>query len=125
MTRRAGLSSFHEDVFYKHFRPFRHPDAAFDIWGGHGLETFGSDLAIASEYDSNCVWTVIDGENDEWIVPGLRFVNRICYLLTEVPHQGAAIEFRVARSGVSLTPLGLGRRIATLRHLLSQSAENP
>lgn len=31
----------HEDTFYEYFKPFRHADARHDIWGGHGLETFG------------------------------------------------------------------------------------
>lgn len=61
---------FHEDVFYKHFRPFRHPAARFDIWGGHGLETFGEDLRLVREYDRTYVWTVLDGDKDQWIIPG-------------------------------------------------------
>lgn len=31
------LKTFHEDVFYEHFRPFRHDKSEFDIWGGLGL----------------------------------------------------------------------------------------
>ena len=111
-------TAFHEDVFYEYFRPFRHPDAEFDIWGGHGLETFGADLALVRNYDPNYVWTVLDGDTDQWIVSGLYRVNRVCYLLTEVPHRGAAIEFRVSRSASSLSRLGLTRRIATLRRIL-------
>jgi hypothetical protein len=38
----------HEDVFYHYFKPYRHPAAQYEIWGGLGLETFGSDLALAS-----------------------------------------------------------------------------
>jgi hypothetical protein len=114
----ARSSSFHEDVFYEYFRPFRHPNAEFDVWGGHGLETFGGDLEIVRRYDQDYVWTVLEAENNEWIVPGFHYVNRICYLLTEMPHRGAAIEFRVSRSASSLTQLGLTRRIATLRRIL-------
>ena len=111
-------TSFHEDVFYKYFRPLRHPSAEFDAWGGHGLETFGSDLAIVRDYDQNFVWTVLDAENSQWIVSGFHHVNRVCYLLTEVPHCGIPLEFRVAPSWGALTPLGLARRIATLRRML-------
>lgn len=114
----ARSSSFHEDVFYEYFRPFRHPNAQFDVWGGHGLETFGGDLEIVRRYDQDYVWTVLEAENNEWIVPGFHYVNRICYLLTEMPHRGAAIEFRVSRSASSLTRLGLTRRVATLRRIL-------
>jgi hypothetical protein len=111
---------FHEDVFYEHFRPFRHPSAHFDIWGGHGLETFGADLQIVKSYSEDFVWTVVDGDkgDDQWITPGLHYVNRVCYLLTELPHGGASVEFRIAREAGSLTPLGLNRRISTLRRIL-------
>ena len=113
--------AFHEDVFYEYFRPIRHPAAQFDIWGGHGLETFGKDLALVQSYAHDLVWTVLDGDRDQWIVPGLRYVNRVCYLLTELPHHGVLIEFRVAPSNRSLTPLGFSRRIATLRRVMARS----
>lgn len=114
---------FHEDVFYEYFRPFRHPSSHFNIWGGHGLETFGADLQIVQRYSEDFVWTVVDGDEgpDQWITPGFHFVNRVCYLLTEVPHDGALVEFRIARNALSLTPLGLTRRISTLRRLLLAS----
>ena len=114
---------FHEDVFYEHFRPFRHPLARFDIWGGHGLETFGDDLQLAFVHDENHVWTAVDGEvgADQWIIPGFHRVNRICFLLTEVPHFDAPIEFRIERRPRSLTPIGLARRITTLKRILSEA----
>lgn len=111
---------FHEDVFYEYFRPFRHPSAHFEIWGGHGLETFGEDLQIVKSYSEGFIWTVVDGCEgpDQWITPGVHFVNRICYLLTEVPHGWAPVEFRIKNRPRSLTHLGLTRRISTLRRLL-------
>lgn len=112
---------FHEDVFYEYFRPFRHPSSNFDIWGGLGLETFGEDLTLIRDYDEDFVWTVVDGSegNDQWIIPGYHHVNRICYLLTEIAHKGASIEFRVVRGPHSLTQLGLTRRVSTLKRILS------
>lgn len=116
-------TAFHEDVFYEYFRPFRHPLAGFDIWGGHGLETFGDDLQLAFNHDENHVWTVVDGEvgTDQWIIPGFHRVNRICFLLTEVAHHDAPVEFRIERGPRSLTPIGLARRITTLKRILSES----
>jgi hypothetical protein len=110
--------SFHEDVFYEYFKPFKHPKSNFDIWGGHGLETFGNDLAIAKNYDQDYVWTVVEGDVDEWIVPGFHRVNRVCYLLTKEPHKDAPIQFRIAREGRPLTQIGFARRITVLRRLL-------
>ena len=117
---------FHEDVFYEYFHPFRHPSARFDIWGGHGLETFGEDLQLACTYDDDHVWTVVDGEDlDQWIIPGFHLVNRICFLLTEVAHHDAPLEFRIERGHRSLTPRGLARRITTLKRILAaHNAEN-
>ena len=116
-------SVFHEDVFYEHFRPFRHPLARYDIWGGHELETFGDDLQLAFNYDYDYVWTVVDGGEgpDQWIIPGFHHVNRICFLLTEVAHFDAPIEFRIERGPHSLTPIGLARRITTLKRILSEN----
>jgi len=113
--------TFHEDVFYEYFRPFRHPSAKFDIWGGYGLETFGEDLLLVRRYAPVCVWTVIDGEQDQWIVPGYNYVNRVCYVLTELPHNQAQVEFRIAQNSRSLTPLGLTRRIVTLRRIVAHA----
>ena len=113
-------SIFHDDVFYEFFRPFRHPDSGFDIWGGHGLETFGSDLLLVNKSPKEFVWTVLDGASgqDQWITPGIRWVNRVCYLLTEVPHNWADVEFCVHHNLKSLTQIGLKRRLSALREIV-------
>lgn len=109
----------HEDAFYEYYKPYRHPRSAHDIWGGHGLETFGSDLELVAATDPNHVWTVLeDGmSNDYWIVTGIHRVNRICYLLTEVPHHSVPIDFRVRYRPrpVSLTEIGLARQISRIK----------
>ena len=87
----------HEDAFYEYFKPYRHPDTCHNIWGGLGLETYGEDLDTVRKLDDAYVWTVMDGcsGNDQWITPGIHFVNRICYLVTEKSHQGVDVEFRI------------------------------
>lgn len=121
------ISVFHEDVFYEYFRPFRHPSASFDVWGGHGLEIFGDDLKIVNDYAQEFVWTVVDGSegSDQWILPGYHHVNRICYLLTKRPHDWAPLEFRIARGPHSLTPLGLARRVSSLKRIMSVQKSAP
>jgi hypothetical protein len=122
------ITVFHEDVFYEYFQPFRHPTAKFDIWGGHGIETHGSDLHLAASYDANYVWTVVDGDAgiDQWIVPGFHRVNRVCYLFTIRPHFDAPIEFRVEHGPRSLTSIGLKRRVTVLKRILAaHNGENP
>ena len=111
---------FHEDVFDDYFQPFRHPSSHFDIWGGLGLETFGEDLKIVRGFDRSCVWTVVEGGtgSDLWITPGLHYVNRICYLVTRLPHDDAPIAFRIKDKPRSITDIGLARRMTTLRKLM-------
>lgn len=115
-----ATSIFHEDVFYAYFRPFRHPSSHFNIWGGHGLETFGEDLQIVKSFNQNFVWTVVDGGegSDQWITPGLHRVNRVCYLLTRVPHDWAPIEFRTEGKPRPMTAKGFTRRMTTLSRIM-------
>ena len=109
----------HEDAFYEYFKPIRHPEAQYDIWGGHGLETFGKDLDIVCGYDPAFRWTVVDGDSgsDQWIITGAHYVNRICYLITEMPHNWIDVEFRVRSRPSSLTSVGLTRQMSSLRRL--------
>ena len=118
---------FHEDAFYEYFKPIRHPEAQYDIWGGHGLETFGKDLEIVCRHDPAFVWTVIDGccGPDQWIITGAHYVNRICYLITEIPHNWIDVEFRVRSRPSSLTELGLKRQMSSLRRLSVATAAHP
>ena len=113
---------FHEDVFYEHFIPYRHPEAHHEVWGGHGLETFGNDLDVVRRHDPAYLWTVLDGESgkSQWIVPGFHYVNRVCYIVTKIPHNSIHVEFRVNSRMRSMTKLGLKRQTAKMLKLLSQ-----
>ncbi len=113
----SSIESFvlHEDAFYEYFKPYRHPEAQYNIWGGIGLETFGKDYETVRGLDPDFVWTVIEGDSDDlWITPGIRYVNRICYLVTERSHMGLDVEFRCPHRMTSLTELGLKRQINKL-----------
>jgi len=111
-----SMLTLHEDAFYEFFRPYRHPKASCDIWGGIGLETFGDDLELVKSLQVESVWTVVDGgdDSDQWIIPGIHAVNRICYLVTEVPHDWREVQFRIPARGYSLTSLGLKRQVNKL-----------
>lgn len=114
----------HEDTFYAFFKPRSDLGVESECWGGHGLETYGEDLEIVRRYDENFLWTIVEGDsvNDQWIVPGFHYVNRVCYVITEVPHNGAEVEFRVERGTRFLTALGLTRQLRKLERLLSMHA---
>jgi hypothetical protein len=111
---------FHEDVFDEYFKPVLHPEARREIWGGYGLETFGHDFEIVRRHYWAYVWTVVDSciNSDQWIVPGVHIVNRVCYLTTEIPHKWVDVEFRVPYRGYSLTEHGLKRQISKLSRIM-------
>jgi len=52
------MLTLHEDAFSEFFRPYRHPQASCDIWGGIGLETFGEDLELVKSLPVESVWTM-------------------------------------------------------------------
>lgn len=112
----------HEDAFYEYFGPYRHPEAAHNIWGGLGLETFGPDRELVYRFDANYVWTVVDGDGngDMWITPGVQFVNRHCYLITKRPHHEVEMEFRCPRNASELTPLGLKRQLSQIQKAMNR-----
>lgn len=120
MSEVATTLRLHEDAFYEYFVPYRHPQASNDIWGGHGLETFGADLEIVRSLDANYLWTVVDGDKgrDVWITSGLQYVNRICYLVTKRPHRSIPMDFRVPSPPTSLTAVGLSRQLKKIDALL-------
>lgn len=112
---------FHEDVFFSHFMPYRHPEATTFTWyDGLGLETYGDDLQLVQRLDARYVWTVVDdGENrDQWVCSGIHNVNRVCHLVTYRPHEWVAVDFLVRFRATFLTPVGLTRQLTQLkRHI--------
>lgn len=116
MSRQPKIASFHEDVFYAFFEPYKHPDSSSDIWGGLGLGTFGKDFELVLRAEPDHVWTVIDGDDgSQWIVPGIHLVNRVCYLVTSRSHGWVETEFRLSSSCSTLTSAGLARQSKRLR----------
>ena len=114
------MLTLHEDAFYAFFRPYRHPLASCDVWGGIGLETYGEDLELVKTLPASHLWTVVDGEDgDQWILTGIHTVNRVCYLVTEIAHDWQDVEFRIPARGYSLTGLGLLRQINRLEAWMS------
>ncbi len=119
--------AFHEDAFYAYFKPYRHPQARWDIWDNIGLETFGEDLDLVRSLDSRYIWTVVDGyRSDEmWITPGYRLINRQVYLVTEIPHDWAPVDFRCPEKRPWLTELGLKRQLSQLRRVMDHYYAEP
>lgn len=61
-------------------------NASFDFGrGGCLYETYGRDLAAVRAADPAHIWTVLESDGEMFIASGFHFVNRLGYLLTEVP----------------------------------------
>jgi hypothetical protein len=116
--RMTNTMVLREEVFEEFFEPYRHPNSHHDVWGGLGLETFGKDLALVSSLDPNFVWTVLDGEKDQWIVPGFHWVNRVCYLVSRKPHCDIDVEFKASLRVKDLTERGKIRQLKALKNAI-------
>jgi len=64
----------------------------------------------------------VDGgdDADQWILTGIHTVNRICYLVTEVPHNWMDIQFRIPARGYALTRIGLLRQMNKISRSMSE-----
>lgn len=66
-------------VFEEKYKPHLQEDG-FKQYDTH------DDWELIKNTPENNVWTVVDGDNNNWhITPGRRFVNRLFYLITEIP----------------------------------------
>lgn len=116
------LITVHEDTFYKFFKPFRHPKAKFDIWGGHGLETFGSDYELVKGFDESCIWTVVEGcaSDEECITSGRHLINRVCYLITKISHKNLHIDIACKNPYTPLAKVESMAQISLLKQALAE-----
>jgi hypothetical protein len=81
-----------EAEFNELYRPLTNPinpNAPCDIGDAKGclIETFGAEWDFIRSYDRRRVWTIIDNNDggEYLIISGLRWVNRLGYLITENP----------------------------------------
>lgn len=74
------------------------PKQFADTQTGHPelLETYGDEhqkVLEANQLDPRTVWTLIDGDDGKsYVVNGYHHVNRIAYMITEVPFEGEFLE---------------------------------
>jgi len=75
------------DEWEEKFKPQKNPFVACAPMNDCMLETYGEELAFVSESPDNVVWTLREGDEDDelYISAGAHFVNRLGYIITEVP----------------------------------------
>lgn len=73
-----------EDEFMEYHPIVNHFDenAGFE---GCLFETFGPELEYVAKQDPKHVWTFISGDGGDEVTTGVHIVNRVGYLITEVP----------------------------------------
>lgn len=78
-----------EDAFFEKFKPIKnHISADNDAWNGAMFETFGAEVEFVQAQAKTApetVWTIIETDGDFSITNGYHHVNRVGYLVTEIP----------------------------------------
>lgn len=84
LSKRMRYATWERD-----FRPIKNTHDAHAQLNGYGFETYGKELEevlAVQRVQPGRVWTVIEGDSGKWyIVDGMHVVNRVVYLITEVP----------------------------------------
>ena len=71
-------------AFAEKFKPIKNHISKYDN-GSLMFETFGAEFEYVKEQDFRHVWTWVDGDMSSLLVPGVAYVNRLGYYVTEVP----------------------------------------
>ena len=68
-------------------------NASFD---GCMFETHDEEFVhVLRNADDKKVWTYVEGDEGMYLIPGLHFVNRLGYLITEKPYTDETIEVKL------------------------------
>lgn len=54
--------------------------------GNYYFETYGVDLEFVKSQPKNHIWAMIETDGNLYVVNNYYYANRLCYLLTENPH---------------------------------------
>lgn len=68
------------------YKPIQNPIDSHACFEGTLIETFGEEREFIRTQPDNQIWTLIDEDDDMFILTGFHFVNRMGYFITEVPY---------------------------------------
>lgn len=86
MSDHRTITPLTEDEFEARFPTIRNHIAENAAFDGHLFETYGREFEYVSEHDQRFVWTVVTGDDDALLIcSGIRFVNRLGYLVSMKP----------------------------------------
>jgi hypothetical protein len=83
------------EYFKKKFKPIKNTLHKEEY---HLFETYGEELEIVKKHykdkeqlnkisGNKYIWTLVDYESKLYLIPGFCFINRLNYLITEVPYK--------------------------------------
>jgi hypothetical protein len=65
-----------------------HITASRGLYGGRMFETFGGELEFVRRQPVANVWTLVNWEREDFLIPGFHVANRLGYFVTETPFEG-------------------------------------
>jgi hypothetical protein len=74
------------ETFDEAYKPRKNHLVEGAPFGGWMYETFGKEYEFVKAQPDNTIWTVLDVEGGTIISQGWHFVNRLGYIITEIPH---------------------------------------
>ena len=83
------------DIWYDKYKPINKIKENTFLY-----ETYGEDLDYINIISGEYIWTLIDTDNGLYLVNGRHFVNRINYIICEIPHNiNERIEYKYDEHG--------------------------
>ena len=73
------------NAFEEKYKPQKNHFSTTDMHDVTMYETYGEELEYIKSVDNNRLWTWIQGDMSDLIVPGYCIVNRLGYYVTEIP----------------------------------------
>lgn len=87
----------HYPLVVNHFNP--NASWTFLDKGGCLFETYGEECEFVRQQDLRYVWTLVDGDEGQYLISGMHFVNRIGYLVSKIPvAEGVYIQVPIPNS---------------------------
>jgi len=72
----------------ENYRPVANELCQGAPYDGLMFETYGAELEYVRRQDSECIWTLVEAEDELVILSGWHIVNRLGYFVTERPWDG-------------------------------------
>jgi hypothetical protein len=80
------MSVIKDEIFDEVYEPIKNHLDSNAGWSGTLFETYGEQLEFVSQVcreEPKRVWTLVDGDDDMYIVAGMHLVNRVGYIITK------------------------------------------